>query len=120
MGLTQVKLIAAAVALLVAFIAGWQVKGAFVAKRDLAIAEAKAEFIKAYQTAEADKAIILEQKLAELKANEKTIERERIKIIDRPVYNNECLDVDGLQLIERARTGSSNPSESINKVSRVK
>ena len=39
------KQIAAVVILIVAFIAGWQVKGAFVAKRDLAIAEAKAEFI---------------------------------------------------------------------------
>ena len=116
----QVKIIAAGVILVVTFIAGWQVKGAFVAKRDLAIAEAKAEFIKTYQSAEADKANILEQKRAELKANEKVIERERIKIIDRPVYSNECLDSDGLLLIERARTGSSNPNESTNKVSRVK
>lgn len=106
--------------LVVTFIAGWQVKSAFIAKRDLAIAEAKAEFIKAYQTAEADKANILEQKLAELKANEKTIERERIKIIDRPVYSNECLDADGLQLIERARAGKTNSSQPANQVSGAK
>ena len=116
----QVKIIAAVIVIGVSFIAGWQVKGAFVAKRDLAIAEAKAEFIKTYQSAEADKANILEQKLAGLKANEKVIERERIKIIDRPVYSNECLDADGLLLIERARTGKTDTSESTNKVSRVK
>lgn len=111
--------IVVAIVVIVSFIAGWQVKGAFVAKRDLAIAEAKAEFIKAYQTAEADKASILETKLQELKANEKVIERERIKIVDRPVYSNECLDADGLQLIERARTGKTDPSQPANKVSRA-
>jgi hypothetical protein len=115
----QAKIIAAIVIIVVTFIAGWQVKGAFVAKRDLAIVEAKAEFIKAYQAAEANKAYILEQKLAELKANEKTIERERIKIIDRPVYSNECLDADGLQLIERARRGKADTNQSADKVSRA-
>lgn len=108
------KQIAAVVILVVAFIAGWQVKGAFVAKRDLAIAEAKAEFIKIYQEGEAHTAGIVESRLAELKANEKTIERERIKIIDRPVYSNECLDADGLLLIERARAGKTDTSKSTN------
>lgn len=104
----QAKIIAAVIVVLVSFIAGWQVKGAFVAKRDLAILEAKNEFIKAYQEGEAHTASIVENKLQELKANEKIIERERVKIVDRPVYSNECLDADGLQLIERARTGKAN------------
>lgn len=104
----QAKIIAAVVVVIVAFIAGWQVKGAFVAKRDLAILEAKNEFIKAYQEGEAHTASIVENKLQELKANEKIIERERVKIVDRPVYSNECLDADGLLLIERARTGQAN------------
>lgn len=116
----QAKIIAAIVVIVVSFIAGWQVKGAFVAKRDLAIAEAKAEFIKIYQSAEADKAGLLEKKLAELKANEKVIERERVKIIDRPVYSNECLDADGVLLIERARTSKTNSSKSNDKVSGTK
>ena len=80
------KQIAIIVALIGSFIAGWQVKGAFVAKRDLAIAEAKAEFIKIYQEGEAHTAGIVESRLAELKANEKTIERERIKIVERRLY----------------------------------
>ena len=48
---------------------------------------------------------------------EKTIERERIKVIDRPVYSNECLDVDGLQLVERARRGKTDTSQPTDKVS---
>ena len=107
----QAKLIAAAVVIIGSFIAGWQVKGAFVAKRDLAIVEAKKEFIDAYQKAETARATAFESKLQELRANEKIIERERIKLIDRPVYSNECLDADGLLLIERARTGKSSPDK---------
>ena len=114
------KQIAIVVALIGSFIAGWQVKGAFVAKRDLAILEAKNEFIKAYQEGEAHTASIVESRLQELKANEKVIERERIKLVDRPVYSNECLDADGLLLIERARTGKTNTDQSTNKVSGVK
>ena len=116
----QAKIIAAVVVIIGAFIAGWQVKGAFVAKRDLAIIEAKNEFIKAYQEAEAHTASIVETRLQELKANERVIERERIKIIDRPVYSNECLDADGLLLIERARTGKANPIKPTSEVSGVK
>ena len=116
----QAKIIAGALILVVTFIAGWQVKGAFVAKRDLAIIEAKNEFIKAYQEGEAHTASIVETRLQELKANERVIERERIKLVDRPVYSNECLDVDGLLLIERARTGNPNSSQSTNKMSGTK
>lgn len=101
------KIILSLCLLTLAFTAGWKTKGAFVAKHDLAIVEAKKEFIKAYQDAEADKATILENKLSELKANEKTIIHEREKIVDRPVYRNECIDADGLRLIEGARNGKA-------------
>ena len=110
----QAKIIGALVVILVSFILGWQVKGAFVAKRDLAILEAKQEFIKAYKEAEAKHATAFETKLQELKTNEKIIERERVKIVGRPVYSNECLDDDGLQLIERARTGKTSTNKPTN------
>lgn len=111
-----VKLFVALLCAGLIFGAGWQTKGAFVAKHDLAIVEAKKEFIKAYQDAEADKATILENKLSELKTNEKTIIREREKIVDRPVYRNECIDADGLRLIESARTGKSDTIKPTDKV----
>lgn len=113
----QLRLIFFGIVMIAAFTAGWQTKGAFVAKDQLAIEKAKDEFIKAYQAAESIKALVLEEKLSELKANEKTIERERIKVIDRPVYSNECLDVDGLQLVERARRGKTDTSQPTDKVS---
>jgi hypothetical protein len=76
--------------------------------------------IDTYRQEEAKAAAVLEQKLKELRANEKVIERERIKLVDRPVYSNECIDSDGLQLIERARKGKSDTSESSREVSGAK
>lgn len=107
----QLKLGAGVLLAVLCFAAGWRVKAAFVAERDLAVTEAKQEFIDAYRAEESKSAALFENKLSELKANEKVIEHERIKIVDRPVYHNECLDADGLQLIESARTGSANPAK---------
>jgi len=94
-------------AVLIAFGAGWRVKAAFVAERDLAIMDARDAMISEYRANEAGKAQILENKLADLRANERVIEKEKLKIVDRPIYKQECLDYDGLILIERARNGHS-------------
>lgn len=100
--------------------AGWRVKGAFVAERDLAIVEAKKEFTDAFRENEQNVAGILEDKFSQLRANEKVINNEILKIIDRPVYLNECLDADGLSLIERARTGKASAGESTEEVRTAK
>ena len=47
----------------------------------------------------------LTAKIEGLNANEKTIEKQVLKLVDRPVYHNVCLDADGVQLVEAARTG---------------
>ena len=99
---------------------GWKIKSWQVAERDLAIMEARDAMISEYRMNEAGKAKILEDKLASLRANERTIEREKIKIIDRPVYHNECIDADGVRLIEAARAGKSGATESPGDVSGVK
>lgn len=103
-----------------AFGAGWRIKGAFVAERDLAVLEAKKEFIEAYRKEEGKTAAIFENRLMELRANEKVIERERIKIVDRPIYHTQCIDADGLRIIESARAGKSVPAKPTGKVSKPK
>ena len=116
----QVKLIAIGLAVIIAFIAGWKVNGW---RYDAQIAEtekARQAMIDAFREEEAKSAAVLEQRLKELRANEKVIERERIKLVDRPVYNTECLDADGLQLIERARAGKTNTSKPSGEVSGAK
>lgn len=111
--LNTAKLIVCLLIVLSSFSAGWKVKGAFEAKRNLAILEAKNEFINAYQKNEANIAGIVQSKLDELRANERIIERDKIKIIDRPVYSNECIDDDGLHIIESARTGKASAINTI-------
>lgn len=68
----------------------------------------------AFQKQEQGIATTLEKRLQELKANERVIEREKIKIIDRPIYHNECIDNDGLRLLNKQRskqnTDTSKPS----------
>lgn len=109
-----VKLLAGIAFTIAIFTTGWQVKGAFVAKEQLGIEKAKDEFVEAYRELEGVQSALLENKLAEFKQNDKIIERERIKIVERPVYSNNCLDADGVSIIERARTGKADTVESAN------
>lgn len=106
--------------LLIAFAAGWKVNGWRLAAEKSAAEEARQAMIDAFKVEEAKSAALLEKRLKELRANEKVIERERIKLVDRPIYSNECLDTDGLQLVERARTGKANSGKSSGEVSRTK
>ena len=106
--------------LLIAFLAGWQVNGWRLAAEKAAAEEARQAMIDAYREEEAKSAALLEKRLKELRANEKVIERERIKLVDRPVYSNECLDDDGVQLVERARAGKTDTGKSPREVSGTK
>lgn len=54
-----------------------------------------------------------ETRIAELSANERVIEREKLRIINRDVYRNVCLDADGLRLINADLPGATEASTSI-------
>lgn len=114
------KLAIVAGALAASFAAGWRVKGAFVAERDLANIEAKNEMVNVFRSMEGGIAKTVEDKLSSLKTNERVIEREKLKIVDRPVYLNNCLDADGLRLVERARKGTSDTANPAGEVPATK
>lgn len=116
----QAKLIAVGGAILLSFIAGWKVNGWRYEAQIAETEKARQAMIDAYREEEAKAAAVLEKRLKELRANEKVIERERVQVVDRPVYSNECLDNDGVQLVERARKGQSDTSKSSGEVSRTK
>jgi hypothetical protein len=78
---------------------GWLVRGTVADAEHAATDRA----VEAFRASEARISAALETKLARLKANERVIEREVTKVVDRPVYRNVCLDDDGLRLIEAAR-----------------
>lgn len=111
------KMILGGLIIAASFTAGWVIKGAFDDSEALAIEKARVAMIDQLREDEAHIANILERKLSELRANEKTIERERLKIIDRPVYSNECLDADGVRLVDKARTSKTDPGKSTGTVS---
>ena len=103
--------------LLISFLAGWQVNGWRLAAEKALAEEARQAMIDVFREEEAKAAAILEKRLKELRANEKIIDRERVQLVDRPVYSNECLDADGVQLVERARKGKSDTGKSAGEVS---
>ena len=90
-----------------------------MAEAELEAQQARAEMISLIRAEEGRVAQVVEERLADLRANERTIEREKIKLVDRPVYSNECLDADGVRLIERARTGGTDPAKPADEVPRA-
>ena len=75
---------------------GWWVRGWYEDSKQLASNKTVAEVQQAISKQ-------LEEKLATLKANERVIEREKIKIIDKPVYKNVCLDAEAVSLINKSK-----------------
>ena len=82
---------------------GWKLNGWYNDSRDLAVLEQTAKLEAEFKTHEKNVATTLETKLKELKANERIINNEKLKIIDRPIYLNQCLDADGLRLSNKQR-----------------
>ena len=114
------KMVLSGLIIVVSFTAGWVIKGAFDDSAELAAQKARDALIKDLRENEAHIANILERKLKDLKANETIVEKAVIKVIDRPVYHNECMDADGVRIIEQARSGKANPTKSIGEVPRTK
>lgn len=99
------------VALAIAFSAGWLVNGWRHDALTLAAELGARSGIDAAMRRESDIAANLEVRLKELKANETTIIREQVKIVDRPVYHVSCIDADGLRLANAAKNGTAEPSD---------
>lgn len=92
--------------LLVAFGGGWLVHGWHSDSLELVASKAAQASAGASMWREASTAQTIETALAKLRANEKVIYRESVKLVDRPVYHNVCLDADGLRIINAAKNGT--------------
>jgi hypothetical protein len=97
-------IIGAAVA--AAFIAGWTASDWHSDSLELVANKAAQASAGAAMWREASTAQTIETALARLRANEKVIYRETVKLVDRPVYRNVCLDADGLRIINAAKNGA--------------
>jgi hypothetical protein len=91
--------------LLAAFAGGWLIHGWFSDSLELVAnkaAQASAQEAAGVQLKAAE---LLQTELSRLSVNEKTIIRENVKLVDRPVYHNLCLDPDGLRNANAAKNG---------------
>jgi hypothetical protein len=99
--------------LLAAFLAGWTASNWHTDSLDLVAEKAAQNATGAASAHELNQAVILQDTLSRLSANETTIIRENVKLVDRPIYNNVCLDLDGLRNANAAKngTGTGEPLE---------
>lgn len=93
-----------------AFLAGWITNNWH--SDSLELVATKAAQAAAHDSAgvQLKQAEILENTLSRLRANEKTIIRENVRLVDRPVYSNVCLDDDGLYNANAAKNGTPGKS----------
>ena len=68
---------------------------------------AQQEIMQEYLKRESSVASLVEEKLEQLKANERILERERIRIVEKPVYNISCIDEEGQALLKKYALGGS-------------
>lgn len=90
----------------VSFLAGWLANGWYSDSLELVAVKAAQLTSGEFQGAQLKQAEILQSTLSRLQANEKTIIRENVKLVDRPVYHNVCLDPDGLRNANAAKNGT--------------
>lgn len=91
---------------LVAFLAGWVACQWRADSLELVATKAAQSVAADASASQLKQAEILESTLKRLRANEKTIIRENVKLVDRPVYSNVCLDDDGLYNANAAKNGT--------------
>lgn len=89
---------------------GWLVRGWYEDSIRLEVTQKQQEIIEKQLQRESVIAKVIEERLQELRANERTILKEVPKIITRDVYRNVCLDNSGLQLIRDAANGNTTKS----------
>lgn len=93
--------------LVAALAIGWTASNWYSDSLELVATKAAQASTEAAQGRESVVAQVVETALAGLRANEKVILRESVKLVDRPVYHNVCLDADGLRLINAAKNGTN-------------
>ena len=102
----------AVVALIAAIAAGgWVGRGWYEDSRDLAEERGAQAAIDAAMERESKVAEKVEDRLADLKANERIIDRGVIREIQNPVYRNVCVPESGLRLLNAAARGEALPAE---------
>lgn len=105
----KAKAAVAAVVVAGAFGAGWTSKGWLEDSRDLAAQKAREALAAQVREDMGKVSAHVEQRLSELRANERVIDRGVIREIQKPIYKRVCFEPELVRLLNDAQLG--NPSE---------
>lgn len=105
----KAKLIGLAVAIAAIGYAGWMTRGWFEDSKDLAAMEAQQALVEEIRAGQREVSQHVEQRLSELRANERIIDRGIIREIEKPVYRNVCVppDSDAFRLLRDLASGQA-------------
>lgn len=89
------------------FFAGWKANQYRNDSMELAAMIGAQKVADAERERESRVSKVLEDKLAVLDERQWVVFRDRTKVVEKPVYRNQCLDDDGVQLINAAKGGTA-------------
>lgn len=105
--MNKLTLLASAAALATTFAAGWQVANWQNDSHALTAERAAQQAIDAAMQRESQIAAHVEQRLSELTANERVIDRGIIREIQNPIYQRVCLEPSAIRLLNHAAAGTN-------------
>lgn len=105
----KVKLLVIAVVLAAVGLGGWTARGWFEDARRLAVVEDRQELAEQIRGDISGIARSVENRLGELKANERIIDRGIIREIQKPIYQRVCVEPDVVSLLNAALRGEAGP-----------
>lgn len=101
----KLAVIAAGVAALIAV--GWTGRGWFEDSKDLAAMEAQQALVAKIREGQRQISAQVEERLANLKANERIIDRGVIREIQKPIYQRVCFEPELVRLLNSAARGEA-------------
>ncbi len=103
--MTRIRLLAAVLMLATTATSGWLARGWFEDSQRLTTQRVIEQSIAAAMARESEIASAVEARLAELKANERIIDRGIIREIEKPIYQRVCLEPRLVRLLNDAAAG---------------
>lgn len=98
------------------FFSGWQAHSWKTDAEHLKALEALEQAKLAYESRESEQARLLQATINNLRKTERRLHGEINQITSRPVYDNQCLDLDGLRIINEAAGLSDHTGGTFNQV----
>lgn len=104
----QRKIIIASVLFFIGMSSGYLINDWKRDSEDFKIQKKVDKFLEEQRQKQLEASLKLEEKLKELKANERVIHTKEKEIVERPIYRNVCVDDDGLSILNQYGTGKPN------------